>query len=110
MSIDFYFEMLSLIIAIFSYKALKQTKMVYFIPFLLLTVIVEFIGYLAIIYAIKNKNYWLYNLLIYIKKTTVNGSLLYVKYYIYNRQCCTYYVPYVVYYILYIKYNKSRIK
>lgn len=61
MSIDFYFEMLSLVIAIFCYTALKQTKMVYFIPFLLLTVVVEFIGYLAIIYAIKNKNYWLYN-------------------------------------------------
>jgi hypothetical protein len=61
MSIDFYFEMLSLGIAIFCFNALKQTKMVYFIPFLLLTVIVEFIGYLAILYATQNKNYWLYN-------------------------------------------------
>lgn len=61
MSIDFFFEMLSLVIAIFCYKALKQTKMVYFIPFLLLTVVVEFIGYLAIVYEIRGKNYWLYN-------------------------------------------------
>ncbi len=35
--------------------------MVYFIPFLLLTVIVESIGYLASIYNIGNRNYWLYN-------------------------------------------------
>jgi hypothetical protein len=61
MSIDFFFEMLSLVIAIFCYTALKQTKMVYFIPFLLLTVVVEFIGYLAIVYEIRGKNYWLYN-------------------------------------------------
>lgn len=62
MSIDFFFEMLSLVIAIFCYTALKQTKMVYFIPFLLLTVIVEFVGYLAVTYGIKNRNYWIYNI------------------------------------------------
>jgi len=36
--------------------------MVYFIPFLLLTVIVEFVGYLSIVYGIKNRNYWIYNI------------------------------------------------
>ncbi|OYU56164.1 MAG: hypothetical protein CFE25_02665 [Chitinophagaceae bacterium BSSC1] len=36
--------------------------MVYFIPFLLLTVIVEFVGYLAVTYGIKNRNYWIYNI------------------------------------------------
>jgi len=36
--------------------------MVYFIPFLLLTVIVEFIGYLSGDFAAKNQNYWLYNI------------------------------------------------
>lgn len=35
--------------------------MVLFIPFLLLTVFVEFIGYLSVIYAVKEKNYWIYN-------------------------------------------------
>lgn len=62
MSIDFYFEVLSLVIAIFLYKDLKATKMVYFIPFLLLTVTVEFTGFLSIQYNFGNKNYWLYNI------------------------------------------------
>ncbi len=62
MSIDFYFEMLSLLVSILCYKSIKQTKMVYFIPFLLLTIIVEFIGYLSVTYGIKNRNYWLYNI------------------------------------------------
>lgn len=62
MSIDFYFELFSLVIAILLYKDLKASKMVYFIPFLLLTVTVEFIGFLSIQYNFGNKNYWLYNI------------------------------------------------
>ncbi len=61
MSIAFFFEALSLVVALLYYPALKKTKMVYFIPFLLLTVIVEFIGFLSIEYDVKNQNYWLYN-------------------------------------------------
>ncbi len=62
MSIDFFFELFSLVIAIFCYHSLKQTKLVYFIPFLLLTVIVEFVGYLSIIYEVRSRNYWIYNI------------------------------------------------
>lgn len=62
MSIDFYVEVFSLILAVLFYNDLKATKMVYFIPFLLLTVIVEFIGYLSYLYNIGNRNYWLYNI------------------------------------------------
>lgn len=62
MSLDFYFEVMSLVISIFLYKDLKTTKMVYFIPFLLLTVTVEFIGYLSVLYNVGNKNYRIYNL------------------------------------------------
>jgi hypothetical protein len=62
MLIFFYFEVISLLLAIIFYKDLKATKMVYFIPFLLLTVTVESIGYLSILYNIGNKNYWLYNI------------------------------------------------
>jgi hypothetical protein len=56
------FELLTLFTAIFCYKDLKATKMVLFIPFLLLTVFVEFIGYLSVIYAVQDKNYWIYNI------------------------------------------------
>lgn len=62
MSIDFYLEVISLLISIFLYKDLKSTKMVYFIPFLLLTVTVEFIGYLSVYYNLGNKNYRIYNI------------------------------------------------
>lgn len=62
MSVPFLFELISLFTAIFCYKDLKATKMVYFIPFLLLTVFVEFVGYLSIIYNLGNKNYWIYNI------------------------------------------------
>ena len=62
MSLDFYFEVLSLLISIFLYKDLKTTKMVYFIQFLLLTVIAESIGYLSVLYNVGNKNYRIYNI------------------------------------------------
>lgn len=62
MSVPFLFELISLLTAIFCYKDLKATKMVYFIPFLLLTVFVEFIGYLSIFYNLGDKNYWIYNI------------------------------------------------
>ncbi len=62
MPIFFYIEVIGLLLATFLYKDLKATKMVYFIPFLLLTVIVESIGFLARLYNIGNKNYWIYNI------------------------------------------------
>ncbi len=62
MSIAFFFETLCLVVAIYCFKALKSTKMVYFIPFLLITVIVEFIGFLSISIKDKQQNYWLYNI------------------------------------------------
>jgi hypothetical protein len=62
MSVSDLFELIALFTAIFCYKDLKATKMVYFIPFLLLTVFVEFIGNLSVIHAVKEKNYWIYNI------------------------------------------------
>ncbi len=61
MSASDLFELIALFTAIFCYKDLKATKMVYFIPFLLLTVFVEFVGHLSVIYTVQNKNYWIYN-------------------------------------------------
>jgi len=45
-SIDFYFQMLSLLLAMFFYKQKRNKIQRYFIPFLFLTVVVEFIGWL----------------------------------------------------------------
>jgi len=56
------FELIALFTSILFYKDLKATKMVYFIPFLLLTVFVDFVGYLLVLYNIRDKNYWLYNI------------------------------------------------
>lgn len=61
MTVAFLFELISLFTAIFCYKDLKATKMVFFIPFLLLTCVIEFIGYLSILYAVREQNYWIYN-------------------------------------------------
>lgn len=44
-SIDFYFQISSLIFSIYSYQQKRDKILLYFVPFLLITVIVEFIGW-----------------------------------------------------------------
>ena len=57
--IHLYFQIFSLLFAIFSYKQKRNKIQLYFIPFLFVTVIVEFIGTW---YLFKGyKNYWMYN-------------------------------------------------
>ena len=96
MSVAFLFELIALITAIFCYKDLKATKMVFFIPFLLLTVFVEFIGYLSVIYAVKDKNYWIYNIF-----TTVEFifyAYLFVQYFKLPilKKVASYFIPLVI--------------
>jgi len=61
MGIQQYFQVISLIASIFFYlQTQKRNKMLlYFIPFLFLTVIVEFIGGLYLSKGLRN--YWMYN-------------------------------------------------
>jgi hypothetical protein len=59
-SIDFYFEVISLLSSIFFYSQKRNKIILYFIPFLLATVFTESIG---IIYVSKGKqNYSMYNI------------------------------------------------
>lgn len=59
-AIYLYFQILSLVLAIFFYAKTRDKIIKYFIPFLLLTVIVELVGTW---FSYKDiKNYWLYNI------------------------------------------------
>jgi hypothetical protein len=62
MSLDFYFEFLSFALSILFFKQLKNAAIVIFVPFLFLTVLIEFIGWCYHFFQIANKNYWLFNL------------------------------------------------
>lgn len=59
-TLHIYIQFASLLIAIFLYNRIKTTTLVFFIPFLFTTVLVEIIGYWCIVRGIKN--YWIYNL------------------------------------------------
>ena len=59
-TLHIYIQAISLLIAIFLYRRIKSTSLVYFIPFLSITVLVEIIGYWCIVKGIKN--YWIYNI------------------------------------------------
>ena len=58
--IFFYFQVLSFLLAIFIYRKERNKLLMYFIPFLFITVIVEFIGLWLIIKGIRN--YLIYNI------------------------------------------------
>src|SRR6266700_4935679 len=64
MIIDFfqYFQLLSLLIAIWCYKGLRHFSLTWFIPFLLITNIVEISGNIK--YFSDHDNYFIYNLYI----------------------------------------------
>jgi hypothetical protein len=96
MSVAFLFELIALFTAIFCYKDLKATKMVFFIPFLLLTVFVEFIGYLSVIYAVKEKNYWIYN--IFTAVEFIFYAYLFVQYFKlpFLRKVALYFIPLII--------------
>lgn len=55
-----YFEIFCLLVAIYCYIQKRNKLLLYFIPFLLLTVTVELIG--PVLFANGYKNYWMYNL------------------------------------------------
>ena len=61
MSIDFYFELLSFVLSVLFFKQLKEATIFLFIPFLFLTVLIEFIGWCFHFFQIAYKNYWLFN-------------------------------------------------
>jgi hypothetical protein len=57
--IDFYFEILSLLSSIFFYIKKRNNLLLYFIPFLFLTVIIEYIGGWFLSQGVRN--YWIFN-------------------------------------------------
>jgi hypothetical protein len=57
--IDFYFEIICLFASIFFYISKRNNLLKYFIPFLVLTVIIEFIGGWYLYKGIRN--YWIFN-------------------------------------------------
>jgi hypothetical protein len=62
MSLDFYFEFLSFILSILFFRHLKNASILLFVPFLFLTVLIEFVGWCYHFFKIANKNYWIFNL------------------------------------------------
>ncbi len=57
--IDFYFEIVSLLAAIFFYIKKRNKLQLYFIPFLFLTVLIEYIGGWYLFNGLRN--YWIFN-------------------------------------------------
>lgn len=57
--IDFYFELLSLFASIFFYIKKRNKLQLYFIPFLFLTVLIEYIGGWYLFKGLRN--YWIFN-------------------------------------------------
>ncbi len=73
----FYIQFLSLLFSIFNYVRKKDNLLLYFIPFLLLTVIVEFTGIWLTSQGIKN--YWMYN--VFTTLEFIFYSLIFYKYF-----------------------------
>ena len=61
MSLDFYFEIISFVLSLVFFKQLKNTSIELFVPFLFLTVVIEFVGWCYHYFEIANKNYWLFD-------------------------------------------------
>ncbi|MDB5209698.1 MAG: hypothetical protein JWQ30_525 [Sediminibacterium sp.] len=57
--IDFYFEIISLVSSIFFYIKKRNNLLLYFIPFLFLTVLIEYVGGWYLSQGVRN--YWIFN-------------------------------------------------
>ena len=77
--VDFYFEIVCFFSSILFYTKKRNRLLMYFIPFLFLTVIVEFIGGWYLYKGIRN--YWIFNVF-----TTIEFSFYAVLFYIHFRK------------------------